>query len=86
MADILIGTNFGEGNQGLPSNDGDLSSQIAAVAAGPKQASADGQSVTSQSIDDLIKADKYLTAKRNGRRGGIGIGVFRSPGAVGDAP
>lgn len=67
---------------------GDLGDAIANVAAGPKQASADGQSVTSQSIDDLIKADKYLAAKRNtaAGRSGIRLGVFRSPGSVGDVP
>ena len=45
----------------------DLGDAIATAASRPKSATGDNGSVTGQNIDDLIKADQYLAAKR--RRG-----------------
>lgn len=85
MSEVLIGTNFGEGGEVTPSAADDLATAISSAAQGPKSASSDGESVTSHSIDDLIKADKYLTAKRRSaqRMGGIRFGQIRSSGSTG---
>ena len=45
----------------------DLGDAIATAASRPQSATGDNGSVTGRSIDDLIKADQYLAAKR--RRG-----------------
>lgn len=82
MSDLLIGANFGDDESESAT---DLDASVAAAAAGPKQASSDGQSYTAQSIDDIIKAANYLNAKKHSRRklGGIKLSVARSPGATG---
>jgi len=65
----------------------ELDAAIETAAGNPKSASGDGVSVTSHSIDELIKADKYLTAKRAkaGKWGGIKMQKLQPPGAVGDS-
>ena len=35
------------------------------------------QSHSDRSVDDLIKMDKYLAAKRRGKRGGLGVGFVK---------
>lgn len=44
--------------------DPDLTQEIETIATGPKRAQGDFGSYENQSIDDLIKADKYLASKR----------------------
>lgn len=55
----------------------DLSDQIEAVAAQPKQVSSDAGSVTGQSIQDLIAADQYLAEKAAASAGVTGLRCFR---------
>lgn len=44
-------------------------------AKGPSSATVAGQTVTTKSIDELIKADQYLAAKAAVKRQGFGIRV-----------
>ena len=46
---------------------------IADNAAGPKSASADGQSVTQHSIKEQIEADRYAKSQAAARTGTLGI-------------
>ncbi len=65
----------------------DLTSAIETTAAGPKSVTQDGASVTSQSVGDMIDADRYLAAKKLAKKGPMGLrgmfGRFKPPGAVG---
>jgi hypothetical protein len=64
--------------------DTDLAAQIAAVAAGPASAEADGQKLTAQRLPDLIAADRHL-AQAQGARGparGLRFTRLNPPGAV----
>jgi hypothetical protein len=56
----------------------DLEDTIRDAAADPASASEDGRSATARSIDELIKADKYLASKAaaSGRKTGIRYGKF----------
>jgi len=66
----------------------DLESTIADAAENPLRVVGDLGTVEERSIDELIKADKYLagkTAKTAGKKG-FSISVFRAPDAVGGAP
>ena len=63
----------------------DLKTVIEESAAGPAQASGDGQSVTQHNIKDLIEADKYLTQKTAvsaNPRFGMKFVKLRPPGAI----
>jgi hypothetical protein len=63
----------------------DLSTAIEQSAAGPAQASGDGQSVTQHNIKDLIEADKYLakkTAVAASKLGGMRCFKISPPGAI----
>lgn len=64
--------------------DTDLTQQITDTAAGPAQASNDSASVRAQPIRDLIDADRYLRAKRAGRRpmGGVRLTRTIPPDAI----
>lgn len=60
----------------------DLEDQIKEVAENPKKVAGDSGSVEEHSIDDLIKADKYLASKEAGRLGrGFRISKIVAPGA-----
>lgn len=57
---------------------------IETLASGVESTSVDGMSVKNASVDNLIKADKYLAqieARQTNRRP-FRIDVFRAPGAV----
>ena len=63
----------------------DLKTVIEESAAGPAQASGDGQSVTQHNIKDLIEADKYLAQKAaatTNKRFGMRFVKLSPPGAV----
>lgn len=64
----------------------ELETEIATAAQEPASAASDGQSATNRPIDDLIKADQYLTRKRvarcRGFFGQIAIAKIVPPGAV----
>jgi hypothetical protein len=53
----------------------DLAGAIADAVAEPASASGDGQSATARSIDDMIRADQHLAAKRAGARALRGVQV-----------
>jgi len=55
------------------STDGDLSDVIQENATGPKKVTGDAGSVEQHSIDEQIKADKHLAAKRAAQSRGLGI-------------
>jgi len=61
----------------------DLTDTIASNAAQPRKASGDSGSVENHSLDDLIKADRYL--KSESAATGTGLGIKRTkivpPGA-----
>ena len=64
----------------------DLQTTIETAAQAPASATSDGQSVTQQDLDKLIRADQYLQGKAatTSTRKGVGL-VFRKllpPGAV----
>ena len=63
----------------------DLATAIETSAAGPAQASADGQSVTQHNLKDLIEADKYLAQKSaatTNKRFGMRFAKLSPPGTV----
>lgn len=54
------------------------------AALGPKAVSVGNQSVTQQSVDDIIKADRYLAEKAAAAAGAPGIRLFQlKPGGCG---
>lgn len=55
----------------------DLEDVIESAASDPKTATQDGNSLTSRSIDELIKADKYLAGKRAVANGKSAWGATR---------
>lgn len=55
----------------------DLDDAIQENAQGPKKVEGDGISVEQHSIDDQIKADRYLNAKNASRSGTLGIRMFK---------
>lgn len=63
----------------------DLSSKIEEVASGPAAASADGVLVKQQQVEDVIKADQYLSAKEAAAKQHRGIRMTKliMPGARG---
>lgn len=66
----------------------DLSETIETVAAGPAEVVSDGTSVTSQSLPDLIEADRYLKQQSALGSAGSAWNCLRParvvpPGAVG---
>jgi hypothetical protein len=65
-----------------------LESRIEDVAAKPASVSVDGQSVSEQSINDLIAADKYLAAKAAAGKSHMGLRItkLKMPGARGKEP
>lgn len=62
----------------------DLEDTIEEVASSPKKITGDNGSVEEHSIDDLIKADRYLASKRAKAAGGIGVRFLKikGPGAI----
>jgi len=61
----------------VPDPTPNLEQAIADNAAGPANASVDGQSVEQHAIRDQIEADRYLESKRATRRRGLGIRLFK---------
>jgi hypothetical protein len=63
----------------------DLSSDIEQAATGPKSHMVDGEMAVARSIDELIKADRYLAAKAAAAkgRGGIKFSKLVPGGAAG---
>lgn len=65
----------------------DLSDTIEDAATNPKRVVGDLGTVEERSIDELIKADRYLAAKTaSAAKQGFRIQVIRPPDAVGGAP
>jgi hypothetical protein len=54
-----------------------LTDRITTAAAEPAAAASDGQSATSRSIDELIKADRHTAAQRAARAPRFGLGLSR---------
>lgn len=61
-----------------------LSELIKQAADNPRKVAADGLNVEQHSIDDLIKADRYLAAKTTAAAGRLGIQTrkINPPGSV----
>jgi len=51
----------------------DLSADIEDAATGPALVTIEGETVKARSIDELIKADRYLAAKAAAAAGGPGV-------------
>lgn len=62
----------------------DIEDKIDEAAKGPQRVKIDGQEVEARPTGDLIRADKYLEAKRASRAGirGFRLGKFIFPGNV----
>lgn len=63
----------------------DLSAQIETAATGPSMVTVDGETVKARSIDEMIKADRYLAAKTAAanRKTGIRFAKIVAGGAAG---
>jgi len=63
----------------------DLSNEIETAAGTPKKHAVDGESTEARSIDELIKADRYLAAKNATakKKGGLRFGKLIPPSASG---
>jgi hypothetical protein len=66
----------------FPASMADLSDSIEERAQAPKSTSVDGQTVTEHSLDEQIKADRYLRGDAGARQQNFGIryGRFRHQG------
>ena len=62
----------------------DLKDVIREAAEGPESAEVDGVRTKQHSLDQLIKADKYLAAKETARANRLGVRLVKivPPGAV----
>ena len=62
----------------------EIASKIDAVAQGPKSVRTDAGEVVSQSLTDMIEADKYLAARNATSAGnrGLRFNVLKPPGSV----
>lgn len=67
----------------MPEQPSHLEDVIQKNAAGPKSVQIDGQRVEQHSIDDVIKADRYLAAKKaaKSRTGGLKVSKLSHSGA-----
>lgn len=61
----------------MPRTDGDLEQTIRDAAATPASASGDGLSTTERPLEQLIAADKHLSAKQAMQAPGLGIRMLR---------
>lgn len=65
----------------------DLTNTITDAAGGPSMVSVDGETVKARSIDELIKADRYLAAKAAAAAGKTGIRFSKIvPGSAAGTP
>jgi len=55
----------------------DLEQAIEANATGPRKVTGDSGSVEQHSIQDQIEAEKFLAAKRAGKKQGLGIKLMK---------
>lgn len=65
------------GDPSDPASAETMADRITRAADEPASATADGQSATNRSIDDLIKADRHISAQRSARAPRFGLGLSR---------